>query len=430
MRRAEYERLVSRLYALEKRGMRLTLDGTRTILKRLGSPEKRLPSALVAGTNGKGSSCALMASVLRRAGYCTGLYTSPHLVDFRERIRIGGECISKEEAFELLRSVVPIAEKGGHSFFETMTALALRHFRDRNVDLLVAEVGLGGRLDSTNVLSPLVSVITGVAIEHRHILGRTLSAIAREKAGIMRRGVPVVTAARGRALETLEEISESVGASMRTLDSGLKPRALLVSRAGTVFRASWEGRSRHLFLSLRGRHQVTNAGCAVLACLELRKRGLRIGDAALESGLGEAQWPGRLEERGWNPAFVFDVAHNPQAARVLADALGTLYGGRRVIAVVGMVEDKDHSGFLKRIVPRVEHVVLTQASCNRALPAAELRRRLPARFSRWSIKPNVAGAVREAVALARNDELVCVTGSFYTVGDAFRCLRIGPTECI
>jgi len=438
MRQARYESLVRRLYSLEKRGMRLDLDGTRSLLKKLGNPQKRFSSVLVGGTNGKGSTCSFVSSVLTSAGHSTGLYTSPHLVDFRERIRVSGGCIPREHALELLSTVVPIGERGGHSYFETLTCAAFRYFGERKVPVVVAEVGLGGRLDSTNVLSPLVSVITGISMEHSHILGTTLSAIAGEKAGIMRRRRPVVTAARGKALETIEKRAKDLGAQVLRVGRDLRVTRKFASRAGSVFSArlagsgTGPGAATDYFIGLRGKFQVTNAGCAILAVSCLRELGIRVDDSALERGLGQAQWPGRLEEWGWAPCFLFDVAHNPEAAASLTEALSTLYAGKSVVAVVGMVQDKDHVGFLKALLPRVRHVVFTQAACDRALPAGELEDRMPStgRTTTWSAAPGVPEALSAALSAARNDELVCVTGSFYTVGEAMQCLGIGVRESV
>jgi dihydrofolate synthase/folylpolyglutamate synthase len=434
MRTGKYEQLLNRLYSLQRRGMRLDLEGTRAILKRVGHPQRRISSVLIGGTNGKGSTSSLLASILTAAGYRVGLLTSPHLIDFRERIRISGVCIPKTEAHELLRSIVPMAEDEGHSFFETMTAIAFRHFRNRGVDFIVAEVGLGGRLDSTNVLNPQVSVITGIAMEHRHILGPTLGAIAREKAGIMRKKRPVVTAATGAGLKRLEEIAGTLGSPLLRVGKDVKLRSRFLSRAGTVF--SSYGRdgaaqpAKNLFLALRGRFQIRNAGCAILACTGLRSSGFRIPDDAIESGLRDARWPGRLEEWGRDPLFLFDVAHNPQAAGQLVEAMDTVYGGRGIVAVVGMVTEKDHRAFLRKLAARVRHIVFTQASSPRALPATELKQRLPSGRIGWSTRHTVPQAIREAVSLVRNDELVCVTGSFYTVGESMSYLGIGVTEKI
>jgi dihydrofolate synthase/folylpolyglutamate synthase len=455
--------------------MRLTLDGTRSLLRRLGNPEKGFRSILVGGTNGKGSTCSFISSVLHSSGYTVGLYTSPHLVDFRERIRVSGGCIPREHALELLGTVVPMGERWGHSFFETLTAAAFKYFGDLKVPLVVSEVGLGGRLDSTNVLSPLVSVVTGVSVEHSHILGRTLPTIATEKAGIMRRGRPTVTAARGVALEALDVEAERIGAKLLKVGRDLRLEEILVSRAGSVFSAglapgpasgktggaartgaaSRPGTADDYFVALRGRFQVRNAGCAILTASCLGDLGLLVKDSAVKRGLEKAQWPGRLDEWGWKPALLFDVAHNPEAAANLSEALSTLYVDREVVAVIGMVQDKDHAGFLRRLLPRVRHTVFTQASCDRALPAGRLKDRVPkgiemreaksvkrtvgdgrpraggrGRVRTWSIAPSVAEAVDAAISIAGNDELVCVTGSFYTVGEAMNCLGIGVKESI
>jgi dihydrofolate synthase/folylpolyglutamate synthase len=432
MHSAKYDQLLRRFYSLQKRGMKLNLDGTRAILKKVGSPQRRMSSILIGGTNGKGSTSALVASILKAAGHKAGLLTSPHLIDFRERIRVSGECVSLEETHELLKFLVPKAEREGYSFFETMTALAFRHFRDRDVRFIVAEVGLGGRLDSTNVLNPKVSVITGIAIEHSHILGSTLGLIAAEKAGIMRKGRPVVTAATGAGLQKLEEISDALGSRLLRVGKDISLRSRLLSRAGTVFSCYGPGRTnsrpRHMFLGLKGKFQIRNAGCAILACSSLGDAGVPISHEAIESGLRDAKWPGRLEEWGRDPVFLFDVAHNPQAAGQLVEAMNTIYRRKDIIAVVGMVEEKDHRAFLKKLAGRVKHIVFTRASCPRAFPPRELKDRMPPGPASWSIKERIPRAIEEAASMAQNDELVCVTGSFYTVGEAMSHLRMGVME--
>jgi dihydrofolate synthase/folylpolyglutamate synthase len=431
MRAPQFERLVRRLYSLEQRGMRLDLGGTKSFLKKLGNPERHFSSVLVGGTNGKGSTCSFVSSILKAAGYRVGMYTSPHLVDFRERVRVSGCCIPRDHAYDLLKTVVPVGERGGYSFFETMTAAAFRYFRDRDVELAVAEVGLGGRLDSTNVLNPLVSLITGISIEHSHILGSTLDAIAGEKAAIMRRGKPVVTAARGVSLQALERRAQATGAGLLTVGRDIRLRTMLLSRAGTAFSARGPGRARrNYFTRLAGQFQVRNAGLAILACSCLGGRGFPVSEADMERGVRTTGWPGRLQEWGRDPLFLFDVAHNPEAGASLANALSSLYADRKVIAVVGMVEDKDHAGFLRRVLPCVRHVVFTQASCERALSADRLKEKMPSGTRRWSVVPRVREALSLAASLAGKDELVCVTGSFYTVGEAMESLRIGVTECL
>ncbi len=434
MRGAKYNQLLQRFYSLQKRGMKLNLDGTRAILRKVGNPQRRISSVLVGGTNGKGSTAAFVSSILKAAGHRTGLLTSPHLIDFQERIRVSGECIPVEETYELLRFLVPKAERDGHSFFETMTALAFRYFRDRDVRFIVAEVGLGGRLDSTNILNPRVSVITGIAIEHSRILGSTLSLIAAEKAGIMRRGRPVVTAATGAGLNKLEEVAGALGSRLLRVGRDIRVRSRLLSRAGTVFSIYGPGagnsRPKHLFLGLRGRFQIRNAGCAILACSELNRQGISVGHEVVEAGLRDAHLPGRLEEWGGNPVFLFDVAHNPQAAGQLVEAMNSIYGGKDIVAVVGMVAEKDHRAFLKRLAKRVRHIVFTQATTPRAIPPRELSVRMPSGYASCSIEEKIPRAIGEAVSMARNDELVCVTGSFYTVGEAMSCLGIDVKERI
>ncbi len=395
--------------------MRRGLSGTRSILARLGHPERSFASVLVGGTNGKGSTAAVLERVLREAGYRTGLYTSPHLVHFRERIRVEGRAIRAPHLDGLLRAVVPYALRNRHSFFEAATAMAFEHFRNEGVEIAVLEVGLGGRLDCTNVADPLVSVITGISLEHTEWLGKTLEKIAYEKAGIAREGRPVVIGGSGRSRTLLEAQARRRGArvvrasraaglrriSQRTTGMRLETRTGAVLRCGLV-----------------GEHQVSNVECALAALRELEGMEVPIGAAAVRRGLAAARWPARFE---WLPesGVVLDAAHNPEAARAFAATWREVIG-RKGVGVVGVLSDKDAAGILRALRGCARLLVLTTPPGARSLTGEALRAfagRVPC-----AVEPNVRAALKRAMAERARGERIFVTGSLYTLGAAIPAL--------
>lgn len=414
--------------------MRLDLEVPRRLLGRLGSPQDAYRIVHIAGSNGKGSTAALTESILRAAGLRTGLYTSPHLVDFAERIRVNARPIGAGALARLVGRVRPVAEDvsraAGRSatFFEITTAMALLHFADARVDVAVIETGLGGRFDATNVMRPDVCVLTPIALEHQRQLGRTLGAIAREKSGILKRGVPAVSAAQERAARgVIAERARAVGAPLAWLgrDFHARPRA-----EGTFDYEGLALRLPDLRCGLAGQHQIGNAALALAACERLARRfrrpGARIEPEAMRRGLAAARWPGRLETvrrgRDGRPRVVLDGAHNPAAARALAAALPRAFSYRRVLLVAGAMADKDLGALtraLSREVSRTGGLVLATAP---AFERAEKPRALAAHFRRAGARAiavgNVPAALDAAMARARAGDLVVVAGSLYLVGEA------------
>jgi dihydrofolate synthase / folylpolyglutamate synthase len=407
---------LARLFHMERRGPHWGLAGIRRLLEWSGRPERGYAAVLVGGTNGKGSTAAALERILRAAGYRTGLYTSPHLVDFRERIRVDGRRISAPRLRALLRSFVPRGERGGHSFFEAATALALRHFADAGVEIAVLEVGLGGRLDSTNAVHPEVSVLTGVSVEHVEYLGSRVEDIAHEKAGIARRGRPVVVGGRGRARELLACAAAARGARVVLAQRVARLGPVVLARDGMELGLRSGAR---IGTSLVGRHQVSNLECAAAAALELRGRGFRVAPLDVARGLAAARWPGRFEwlaRRG----VVLDVAHNPEAAAAFARTWKEVFG-RRGVGVLGMLQDKDAAGVARRLKGCARMLVVTEPATERALPAAQLARAVGRQPH--LVEPTVAAALRRALRERRPGEPVFVTGSLYTVGQAIPPLR-------
>jgi dihydrofolate synthase/folylpolyglutamate synthase len=424
-----YRDTISYLFGLQKQGIKFGLTTSRGLLALLGGPQERFRSVHVAGTNGKGSTAAFLASILRAAGYRVGLYTSPHLIDFTERIRVNGEPVSRGRVVELAARVRQAAaglqapDGSGPvmpTFFEVTTAMAFAHFAENGVELAVVEAGMGGRLDSTNVITPLVSVITNIDLEHTEFLGQTIEAIASEKAGIIKQGIPVVTGAvQPEAVAVLEREAARQGAPLHRLPEHLGPERVRTGAETLFDYRGIDASYRDLRTGMIGKHQAGNASLAIAAVECLRRARVDVPEAALRDGIGRTAWEGRLERMAERPAIYLDGAHNPASAAVLAEALRELKAGyRRLVLVIGILKDKDHRGILERLLPLADRVVATRPAYDRAMTAdalaAEVRR----------VHGDVAAAatVADALARAREDagenDLIVVTGSLYTVGDA------------
>ncbi|MEE9613399.1 MAG: folylpolyglutamate synthase/dihydrofolate synthase family protein [Thermodesulfobacteriota bacterium] len=425
-----YRETIRYIYGLEALGIKPGLERIEALLSAMGSPEAAYPSILVGGTNGKGSTAAMMEAVLREAGFKTGLYTSPHLVRFNERIRVDGEEVANREVVRAAASVrmaLGSIKSGGimpPSFFEFTTAMAFERFREKKVDAAVLEVGMGGRWDATNVVTPLVSVITNVAMDHTRHLGSSLKDIAREKAGIIKEGVPVVSAVEGGegadALKSIEGISRERGAPLYLMGREFGVSASSPPSGGFDYRGQL--RLNGLSLNLAGPHQLKNAACALKTIELLRERGFDIPEGAVRRGLGRTVWPGRFEVAGRRPTVILDSAHNPAAALALKETLEGL-GFKRLILVLGVMADKDIAGITGTLSPLASTVVLTSPGIERAAGTGTLKQELRDYPGRVVTRKRVSGAVRAALAEAGRNGTVCVTGSVFTVGEARRYME-------
>ena len=430
-----YQEACAYLYSLERRGVRLGLDRIVGALREHGDPQESFGSVLVGGTNGKGSVCAVAASVLQAAGHRTGLFSSPHLLDLRERMRLDGRMITPGEVTDLLARIRGSIERWHLSFFEATTLVAFLWFRERGVEVASVEVGLGGRLDATRPVRALATVITNIGLDHVRILGATRAEIAGEKAGILRHGTAVVLGVSAAdALGVLRDRAEQLGASIYERRRCLRIAGLEGIPQGTRFRVvarpGQPGPSRELTLEigLAGRHQVANAALAILA-LSLLPGPYRIGDAALVRGLGRVRWPGRCEEISISPLILCDVAHNLDGARSLAAVLAERYKTRCRL-VVGMVDGKDHRGFLAALAGRLGMIHFCTPQVERALPGEKLAAVAATVGLRGRVHTTPADAIDAALAEQGRDEPILVTGSFFTVGEVLRHLRIEPVEQI
>ena len=413
------------LYRFERSGMRPGVEGAERLLELGGRPDRAFPSVLIAGTNGKGSTAAHLAGIFRAAGLKTGLYTSPHLVRFHERIRVDGRELTDEALEALLQRWWPRFEAEQPSFFEASTALCFDHFAAEAVDVAVVEVGLGGRLDSTNVLTPRVSVITTISSDHTEILGNTLPQIAVEKAGIVKPGGKLALGVgAGEARRAIMGIAKERGAEVSLLGRAARFAPMGLGAEGTTFRLRTRRFDGTVRTPLIGTHQARNAALAALAA-ELALPDLPPGEMAraIESGVAATRWPARAELVPGDPPFLIDVAHNVEGANALAETAAALFPGRPIVVVAGFSRDKAHRAILSALGRVAGRFVLTEFAGERATPVELLLQAAPARHIECEAVSALPGAMEQARSWARsNGGAVLVTGSFFLVGEALPLL--------
>ncbi|MBI4547650.1 MAG: bifunctional folylpolyglutamate synthase/dihydrofolate synthase [Ignavibacteriae bacterium] len=427
----EYDKTLHFLYALQRFGIKVGLQDTQMLLKFLGNPERRFPCIHIAGTNGKGSTASMIASILTASGYRTGLYTSPHLITFNERIRIDGKKISDNAIVEYTRVLKPTIQKLRATFFEATTAMAFKYFADREVDIAVIETGLGGRLDATNVVTPILSIITSIGIDHTEHLGGTISKIAFEKGGIIKKSVPCVTATRNpSALSTLKRSARIKRARLIDVDKISSATILKRSLEGSWLNfTSNSSMYDNLFISLAGDHQVENARLALVAAEVIKTRcgDFTIPRKAIAKGMAEIRTSsglrGRLDVLRTSPLTIADVAHNPDGIQHVIDAVHKLIG-RKLICVFGVMSDKDYGAMISVLASQTRMIVAVQPELERALGANIIVSELHSR----GVKAYDGGSVAQGLNIAFNEvratEVILVTGSHYVVGEAFKSLNI------
>jgi len=427
----DYETTLDHLYRLERFGIKLGLDNIRRLLSLLGDPQRDLRVLHVTGTNGKGSVCAYAASALRSAGYRVGLYTSPHLIRFNERIRLDGQPISDDDVLRLWSGMQPAihamtaARPIDHpTFFEVTTAMAFQYFRERRVDVAVVEVGMGGRMDATNVVDGLVSVVTRVDLEHTDHLGKTVERIAREKAGIIKPSSRAVTVDQP-ALPVIEARCREVHAPLSVVGRDIRFERRSVSADGQGVEVRGAFGSIEIHTPLLGPFQSENVAVAVAALTELRAAGLPVGDQAIQAGLASVRWAARFEVVRENPTVVVDGGHNGPAAIAVAVALKEAFPGRPAILVAGILNDKDLRTMAGALGPLARRVFACRPKTPRAFDpeevAAAFRPYAPA-----TVVPAVREAIDAALSAARPDDVILITGSIYTAGEALEHLGVRP----
>jgi dihydrofolate synthase/folylpolyglutamate synthase len=424
-----YNRCLKTMYGLRRFGIILDLDTIKGILNALGNPQNNFACIHVAGTNGKGSVAAALSSILHESGYKVGLYTSPHLVRFNERICINNRQISDADVVKSYKAVQQV-HHGDRSptFFEFATAMALYAFGRQKVDWAVIETGMGGRFDATNVIQPAISIITNVSMEHRDYLGNTLAQITREKAGIIKRGAPVVTAIKQKqALTVVHRVAGKESAPLYILGKNFKVRR---HRAGEFCYYGIENTWHNMHTPLLGHYQVENAALAIAACELLNNDKAKISRKNIKNGLTKTRWPGRLEIVSENPFVILDGAHNLIAARNLAKFLSENLVDRRITLVVGILDDKPYGAMLKSLLPVCSRAIITRAKTDRALAPQRLYAVAKKIIPDVTMIPGVAAAVRQAVETASPDEVVCIAGSLYVVGEAKEAIEKGLIKSV
>lgn len=412
-----YTQCLNAMYSMRRFGIVLGLSTTRTILDGIGSPHQTFSAIHIAGTNGKGSVASALATIFRKAGYRVGLYTSPHLIRFNERICINGAPISDEkvvEAWEAVRSV-PTGDREP-TFFEFSTAMAFYAFGQAKVDWAIIETGMGGRMDATNVVTPAVSIITNISLEHKTYLGNTIAAITGEKAGIIKPGVPVVTGVTQKsARSVIEAVAAEKAAPLYLMGRDFRVRRLKNGRFSyTGMDHTWNGFEP----GLMGRHQVDNAALVLAAGELILRQDSNLLKDHLQYGLAQNHWPGRLEKVSEKPLVILDGAHNLMAAKRLGRFLNDDLAGRRITLVAGILDDKPYAAILKEMLGPCERLIITQAKIDRSLPADALEAVARPLVSRIEVVNDVGKALRHAIATSGPEDAVCVAGSLYVVGEA------------
>ncbi|UCE80731.1 MAG: bifunctional folylpolyglutamate synthase/dihydrofolate synthase [Methanobacteriota archaeon] len=431
-----YEDLVHWMFSLERFGIKLGLENMTEFLSRIGNPHRNFKSVHIAGTNGKGSVCAFLASILSENGLEVGLYTSPHLMDFRERIKVNDSMISQEDVVrignELRVAMESMADESSEkqlTFFEFTTGLAFRYFDEQRVDIAIVEVGMGGRLDATNLITPEVAGITRVGLEHTAYLGRTLQDIAREKAGIIKDGVPIVTCEDDpEVLSVFENIGNRKGSMLKLKDRDFSFENRRLTADGSVFDYRGSRSLEELRISLMGEHQVENAAMAIALSEELAAKGFEVSDESIRTGLSQTVWRGRLEILSKDPLILLDGSHNPVGVETAVRALARL-DLTPLIYVVACMNDKDAAGVIRALSPTAERIIITQVDTKRSMKVAELHS-ISERF--WSRDIIATDNADEALKIAMTihgkgvAKGVCFIGSLYLVGEVMKLLDKNP----
>ena len=408
------------------------------LLSAIGNPHKQLPAIHIAGTKGKGSTCAMVAAILQQAGFRVGVYTSPHIINIRERIVVNGKMISESEFAKLMADIAPAVrklEKDGPTFFDIMAAIAMQHFANQEVDFAVLETGLGGRLDSTNVCKPLVCGITSISLDHMAQLGPTVEKIAEEKAGIFKPGVPAITyGQRQGVMPVLKSSAEKVGCELRVVGEDLEfsfrfESSRLGGPQNRVCMATPRSRFDHLQVPLVGEHQAENCGIALGIIDALREQGYEISPEDVIDGLAKTQIEGRCEVIRDLPLTVVDAAHNASSITALMRAIGQSFNYDSMVLIFGCSSDKDVDGMLDQLRLGADKVIFTNFGNPRSMDPAELLQRFQEKTQKMA---QCAESLEDAYQIARNcvtrDDLICITGSIYLIGEAKQKMLAGTFE--
>lgn len=414
-----YNQAIEYLYNLNSLGWKLGLGKIKLLLKELDNPQDKYKIIHIAGTNGKGSTSAMLDSILTAAGYKTGLNTSPHLSYVGERIKCNGQPISKDELVHYIERLKPLISKYKCTFFETMTAIALLYFADKKIDIAVIEVGLGGRLDATNVINPLISIITNIEIDHTKQLGRTRKSIAAEKAGIIKPGSICITNCRYKTVkEIITKACEEKHVEHIRVDQLLRINNLQYGENFTTLDMAINGSVfPQIKVGLVGEHQIQNAALAVTAADVINSRFMPIKIEDIYHGLLDVQWPGRLQIISYNPRVILDVAHNSNGTKFLKKSIQTIFNYDRLVVIFGVCKDKNVESMIKNLASISDLFIAVKAETHRGLEAAAISK--IARQHTKSVKKfaRVSEGLSYAIQNAKKNDLILCAGSHYTVSE-------------
>ena len=429
-----FEESLSWLYGFERFGIKLGLERISYIAEKLGNLQKNYKIVHVAGTNGKGSVCKFLASILTSGGYKVGVYLSPHLQRFSERIMVDNREISEDELVSLIDKIKPIVDEmikkeDTPTFFEIVTALAFQYFSDKEVDFAVVEVGLGGKYDATNIVNPMVSVITNISLEHTDILGKTIKDISLQKAGIIKNNVAVVTAVKGDALRVIKNVAKERDISVIVIDEKRWKR-VSCNLDGQEFVIKGDLTDYFVKTSMLGKHQGENIAITVASVENLQMNGVYIPEMSIIDGIAKATNSGRLEIVKHEPIVLLDGAHNPDGMKTLRTTLDEDFDYDKLILVLGILSDKDIPSMLSTIVPVADIIVVTKSHNSRACEPSKLKEMIEKSGYKKKVivKDQISAAVEYAESIANKKDLICVTGSLFTVGEAREYILKNPQK--
>ncbi|MFC1838554.1 bifunctional folylpolyglutamate synthase/dihydrofolate synthase [Thermodesulfobacteriota bacterium] len=415
-----YKQALKYLYGLQIYGVKFGLSKTSNLMKAMGNPHKGQKYIHIAGTNGKGSVATMVESVLIRSGLKVGFYSSPHLVRFTERFRINRKEISKKKVLELTKEIRSIINPDHPpTYFEVTTAMALAYFARENTDIAIMEVGMGGRLDATNIIKPLVSVITNISLEHQFFLGSTLLEIAGEKAGIIKKGVNTITAAtQPKVIRLFRDICAERGAPFFRIGKDITYR-----RTSSGFNYyGIKKRVKDIRLTLKGEFQNRNCALAIGILELLGKKGYKFNREDIKAGIEETTWPGRIQVLSESPLIVVDGAHNPDAAGVLAKTVKNSFTYDRLILVLGIMADKDINSITGGLTSLADHIICSSPEYFRSASPEDLYKVVSARGKKTEIIKTLPDAINRAKKIAGKKDMILVTGSLFTVGEALTAI--------
>lgn len=423
---SSFQAILNNLYGLKRFGIRLGLENISSLLSELGEPQKYINAIHVGGTNGKGSTAAFIYNILNAKGYKVGLFTSPHLFSILERIQINNTPIPKEEFIGLFKKVKDVIPKDLEvTFFEFLTAMALRYFFDQKVDWAVIEVGMGGRFDATNLIHPKVSIITNIEYEHTDYLGKDLRKIATEKGGIIKKEGILVTAIREpEILSIMKKICHSLNAQMFAIDRDFEVRTDSFEITRTRFRFKDEDNLfESIEIPLAGEYQVDNAACAIKTSVILNDLDWEIGEENIKRGLRDVRWRGRFDVSKRNPIVICDGAHNPSGIKSFMESFVRLFAYDRLFVIFGVMSDKDFSKMGKCIIPHADSLILVKPNVERALDPEIMLGEFKRYKKEVLVIKNVGAAIDHTLSRASEKDIICIIGSLYLVSEALQILE-------